>query len=151
MNEERRILGRAEVIDIPELGLQGLPAKVDTGAYSSSIDCESVQLAVGPDGKQVLEYVPLRPNREQYRGEVVRTSEFERTEVTNSNGHQERFVIFADIIIHGETARCRFTLANRAKLRYPVLLGRRFIKEKHYLVDVTKGQGLPGDEEERNL
>ena len=60
-------------------------------------------------------------------------------------------MIFADIKVGDFVKKCRLTLANRAHLRYPVLIGRRFLREANMLVDVNKGQGLPDDEEERRI
>lgn len=145
-----KVIGRAERVDIPELGLKNLPAKIDTGAYSSSIDC-SMSRVVPRDGKEALEYVVMRPGREGYSGEVVVTDDFETTEVRSSNGVEKRYVVFLGLSLNGETHRCRLTLANRAALRYPLLIGRTFLKEAGYLVDVSQGLGLPGDEEERML
>lgn len=145
-----KVLGRAERIDLPEFGLTDLPAKVDTGAYSSSIDCEKVEL-LQQGSEQTLSFVLLRPGRNGYTGNPVTTDNFDVTEVTNANGVQKRFVIFTDMVINGETVNCRFTLTDRSKLRYPVLIGRRFIREAGYIVDVTVGEGLPDDEEERSL
>ena len=145
-----KVLGRAERVSLPEFGLVNLPAKVDTGAYSSSIDCEKVEL-LQQGSEQTLSFVLLRPGRDGYTGQAVTTKDFDVTEVTNANGVQKRFVIFADMIINEETVKCRFTLTDRSKLRYPVLIGRRFIREAAYVVDVTVGEGLPDDEEERGL
>jgi hypothetical protein len=145
-----KVLGRAERVDLPEYGFKNMPAKVDTGAYSSSIDCEKVEL-LQQDSEQILSFVLLRPGRDGYTGRAVTTKHFDVTEVTNANGVQKRFVIFTDMIINGQTTQCRFTLTDRSKLRYPVLIGRRFIREAGYMVDVTQGQGLPDDEEDRNL
>lgn len=145
-----RILGRAERIDLPAFAMVNMPAKVDTGAYSSSIDCQAARVVKQGD-QEVLEFVLLSPGREGYTDKKLHTTDFTQTEVTNSNGQERRFVIFTDMIVRGERTRCRFTLANRSKLRYPVLIGRRFIREANYLVDVAQGQGLPQDEEERDL
>lgn len=141
-----RILGRTEVVSLPEFELNNLPAKIDTGAYSSSVDCKEVKL-----NGDVLEFVLLNPSRAGYTGKKIQTRRFERTDVTNSNGVSERFVIFTNIKLKDETFEARLTLANRSKLRYPVLVGRKFIRGARYLVDVSKGQGLPGDEEDREL
>lgn len=144
------VIGRAERITIVNFNLHDLPAKIDTGAYSSSIDHSQAQL-VERDGQQVLEFVLMRPGRDGYTGQVLTTTEFETTEVKNSNGTETRFVIFTDIAINGFVKKCRLTLANRSHLRYPVLIGRRFLRETGALVDVNQGKGLPDDEEERNL
>ncbi len=144
------VMGRAERVDLPAYHLNDLPAKVDTGAYSSSIDCEKAEVIV-KDNQKVVQFVLLRPGRPGYTGHVLTTQDFAHTQVTNSNGQQDRIVIFTDMIINGQTHGGRFTLTDRSKLRYPVLIGRKFIREAGYMVDVTQGHGLPGDEEERNL
>jgi hypothetical protein len=145
-----KLLGRAERVDIPAFGLLDVPAKVDTGAYSSSIDFSfATEVSVGEG--TVLEFVLLHPETPGYSGAKLRTSDFETTEVTNAHGTQRRYVIFPEISLHGETRRCRLTLADRSRLRYPILLGRKFIGEADYLVNVTIGKGLKDDEEEREL
>lgn len=146
----QRVIGRSERIDLVDFNLNNLPAKIDTGAYSSSIDHSQAKL-VEHDGRQVLEFILLRPERPGYTGELLTTEQFEMTEVKNSNGCETRFVIFADIKVGDFVKKCRLTLANRADLRYPVLIGRRFLREANMLVDVNKGQGLPDDEEERRI
>lgn len=146
----QRVIGRSERIDLVDFNLNNLPAKIDTGAYSSSIDHSQAKL-VERDGRQVLEFILLRPERPGYIGELITTEQFEMTEVKNSNGCETRFVIFADIKVGDFVKKCRLTLANRADLRYPVLIGRRFLREANMLVDVNKGQGLPDDEEERRI
>jgi len=146
----QRVIGRSERIDLVDFNLNNLPAKIDTGAYSSSIDHSQAKL-VERDGRQVLEFILLRPERPGYTGELLTTEQFEMTEVKNSNGCEIRFVIFADIKVGDFVKKCRLTLANRAHLRYPVLIGRRFLREANMLVDVNKGQGLPDDEEERRI
>ncbi len=116
-----KVLGRAERVDFADYGLHDIPAKVDTGAYSSSIDCSKVELRNGE-----LEFILFHPSVKGYTGELHHTQEFDTTEVKNANGVQLRYVIFPLMAINSETRRCRLTLADRSKLRYPVLIGRRF-------------------------
>lgn len=145
-----RVLGRAERVDISDYNLFDVPAKVDTGAYSSSID-HSYAAIVELKGVETLEFVLLHESDAGYTGTKIATTDFETTEVTNANGTQKRYVIFPDITLEGKTHRSRLTLADRSRLRYPVLIGRQFIREADYLVDVRLGKGLPDDEEEREL
>ncbi|MDO4870638.1 MAG: RimK/LysX family protein [Candidatus Saccharibacteria bacterium] len=145
-----QIIGRAERVDLIDYNLQNLPAKIDTGAYSSSID-HSLAEVIEEDGQQKLQFILLRPGRVGYTGQKNITDNFEVTEVKNSNGSEKRYVIFSRIKINGFVKKCRLTLADRGQLRYPVLIGRRFLREANVLVDVNKGQGLPDDEEERKI
>lgn len=56
----------------------------------------------------------------------------------SSNGiTEERVVIKQKIEIAGESHAIDLSLTNRAEMKYPVLLGRRFLKEK-FIVDVSK-------------
>lgn len=146
----RPSLGRAEQVDFPAFHLKNLLAKVDTGAYTSSVDCEYAK-EVQKDGKNVLEFVLLRPGKPGYTGEVLYTDDFVHAEIKSANGVQLRYIIFADVILAGRPFTIRFSLSNRSKLRYSVLVGRKLIAMGNYLVDVTKGDGPPDDEEERGL
>lgn len=145
-----KILGRSEKVDFPDLGINDLMAKIDTGAYTSSIDCEQARV-IHRDGGEVLEFVLLHPGRKGYTGEKLFSKEFERAKIKNANGKQERYVVYIDMIIKQERIKGRFSLANRSALRYPVLVGRRLLREGAFMVDVRQGEGLPNDEEDRGL
>ena len=144
------IIGRSALVDISQLNLNQLPAKVDTGAYSSSID-HSLAQVVTIDGLEQLEFILFHPGSKWYTGHKLTTAEFEITEVKNANGVQKRYVIFPDIQIGKHLLKSRLTLANRDHLRYPILIGRKFLNQGDYLVDVKVNCDWPGDEEERNL
>lgn len=146
----KHTLGRAEKVDLPDYNLTQQPAKVDTGAYTSSLDCEEAH-EVERGGKKVLEFVLLRPTRPGYTGQKHTSTDYTYTEITNASGTQHRYIVFANVVIGGQTHRARFSLSNRAKLRYPVLIGRKLIAQGNYLVDVAQGEGFPDDEEERGL
>jgi hypothetical protein len=46
MSEEpvKCIIGRRDMIDFPELGLEDIEAKIDTGAYTSAIHCSQIKV-----------------------------------------------------------------------------------------------------------
>ena len=52
----KKIIGRKDVADFPDFGLTAIQVKIDSGAYSCSIDCRNVHL-IEKDGKQQLEVV----------------------------------------------------------------------------------------------
>jgi hypothetical protein len=41
---EKKVLGRKEKITLPELGLNLVGAKIDTGAYTSSLHAEEIRI-----------------------------------------------------------------------------------------------------------
>ena len=132
---EKLIVGRTEPVDLPEFGLMGLAAKVDTGARTSSIHCKDVEL-VTRDGEQQIAFTLLDPDHPEYTGTRLYAHEFTTKVIRSSMGEeQERYVIESDIVVAGRTVRTEFTLADREAMNYPVLLGRRLLRG-NFLVDV---------------
>lgn len=128
-----QILGRSDRVDLPELGLKNIHAKVDTGAYSCSLHCSMVRVANGK-----LEFVLLDEEHPEFTGMPFQVSAFEQREIRNSFGEAElRYVIKTQIRIHGRLIRAEFSLSNRGNLRFPVLLGRKILRHR-FLIDVTK-------------
>ena len=127
------VLGRYDRIDLPELGLTNIHAKVDTGAYSCSLHCQQVQIV---DGK--LEIILLDEEHPEFTGIKHSFDTFERRAIRNSFGEVEkRFVIQTTIRIFGEDIVTRFSLSNRGSLKFPVLLGRKILRNR-FLIDVRK-------------
>lgn len=133
--ESLTIIGSTEVIDLPEYGIFEVPAKVDTGADTSSIWASDIAVR---DGE--LSFKLFGPASEFYTGEVitVKKSGFKTTEVTNSFGHSEdRYKVKILIKVRGRKIRASITLADRESSTYPVLLGRRLLTNK-FVVDVRR-------------
>jgi hypothetical protein len=128
-----QILGRSDRVDLPGLGLQNIHAKIDTGAYNCSLHCSSAQLI---DGK--LEFVLLDEERPEFTGMKYVFKKFSQKEIKNSFGEAElRYVIKTTIKIFDRRIRAEFSLSDREKLRFPVLLGRKILRDR-FLIDVTK-------------
>jgi len=128
-----KILGRSDRIDLPGLGLTNIHAKIDTGAYTSSLHCSSAQVV---DDK--LEFILLDEEHPEFTGMKFVFKKFTQREVKNSFGEAEmRFVIKTSIKVHNQTINAEFSLSDRDKLRFPVLLGRKILRHR-FLIDVTE-------------
>lgn len=139
-------IGRAERIAFPDLDVSNVPAKVDTGADSSSIWAS--QITETADG---LECIFFGPGSDFYTGKTVRfaASEYSLTRVANSFGEKEyRFKLKLRVTVKGRTVRSSFTLSDRSAKMYPILLGRRLLTGK-FLVDVAAGEPLSDEERQR--
>ena len=131
------ILGRKDIVTFPEFELINVPVKIDSGAYSSSMHCHSINL-VESDGKQVLEVVFLDPAIEGYTGKKFQFETYKRKKVKSSNGmSEERFFVVGSVRLFNETVETLFSLTERTGLRNPILLGRRLLN-KRFLVDSSK-------------
>lgn len=136
-SKEKLLIGRKEDIDLPGLKLKGVDAKIDTGAYSSSIHCHHIELAK-KNGRTVLKFKVLDPEHDNYQRRVFIFKSFKTTKVKSSNGKAEnRFVIKTTVEIFDKEYKTEFTLSDRSDMKYPVLLGRKFIQQG-FIVDVNK-------------
>ena len=126
-------LGRSDRVDLPGLGLEDIQAKIDTGAYTSSLHCLRAEIIEGE-----LEFVLLDEEHPEFTGIKYRFKKFDQREIKNSFGEAEvRFVIKTKVKIFDEVVRSEFSLSNRGNLKFPVLLGRKILRHR-FLIDVTK-------------
>lgn len=130
-------IGRYDKIDLPDLGLYDIDAKVDTGAFSSSIHCHNIT-PYKKNGKDILKFNLLDPSHPEYDGQEFIVTKFNQKIVRNSFGQEEeRYAFKTAIVLFGRTIRTEFSLSNRENMKYPVLLGRTLLYNR-FIVDVTK-------------
>jgi hypothetical protein len=128
-----RTLGRSDRVDLPKLGLYNVPAKVDTGAYNCSIHCSDVRVVNG-----ALEFCVLDADHPEYTGSKFTFRKFRQKQIRNSFGESElRYVIRTQIKIFERLIRAEFSLSNRGNLKFPVLLGRKILRDR-FVIDVTQ-------------
>ena len=127
------ILGRYDRVDLPELGLSNIHAKIDTGAYTCSLHCHKAKVV---DGE--LEFILLDEEHPEFTGMKFAFKQFEERDIRNSFGDMERrFVITTTIRIFNEDIVAEFSLSNRGSLKFPVLIGRKILRDR-FLIDVKK-------------
>jgi len=128
------IIGRVEKVNFSSLNIIDLDAKIDTGAYSSSIHCHDI---FEDKENNLLCFKLLDPKHDDYRKKVLKFTEYSKVKVKSSNGISRwRFKIKTSIKIGKKTYITQFTLTDRSKMRYPVLIGRKVLN-KRFLVDVS--------------
>lgn len=131
------MIGRREYVDIPELGLIHLEAKIDTGAYGTALHCREIW-EEERNGKKVLCF-RLYDDQHPYMNKEEHVFEhyFQKIVKSSSGDEELRYVIRTLIQIGRKNIRTAVSLANRGKLRYPVLIGRKMLKNK-FIVDVAQ-------------
>ena len=126
-------IGRREIIDFPELGLFAIEAKIDTGALTSVLHCHDIREKNG-----VLYFKLLDPSHPEYNEKEQKSSDYYQKEIKNSFGEVEnRYIIKTIIRIGNKRIKALISLTDRGTMRYPVLIGRRFLKNK-FIVDVSQ-------------
>lgn len=128
-------IGRKDRIDLPELDLYDIRAKVDTGAYGCALHCHHIQV-VRRGNKDVLSFKGLDPSHPEYEDREFIAEKFRSKSVKSSSGETEyRFTIKTPVIIFNKSRIVEFSLTDRNKMKYPVLLGRKFLARR-FVVDV---------------
>lgn len=127
------VLGWAEWIALPELGIRALKAKVDTGAKTSSLHADDCERFVRDDADWVRFRVPTPLGHATCELPV-----HDRREVRSSSGHaEERPVVMVDCRWRDHRWRIELTLTDRTAMKFPMLLGRRAM-DSRFLVDPGK-------------
>lgn len=127
----KQTIGRTDVVDFPDLGLYNVDIKIDTGAYTSTIHCSKIEEINGK-----LYCVFYDESHPEYTEIPIVFDSYSTTRVKSSNGFKEnRFKIKSTIIFFGKTYKINLTLSTRDDMRFPVLIGRQFLKRK-FVVDV---------------
>lgn len=133
----KNIIGRLEYIDLPDWDIQGIEAKIDTGAYSSSLHCHKVEL-FEKDGKNKVRFNLLDPDHHAYNDKLFELPVHDIREVKSSNGiSEERIFVKTNILMFNKIYSIELSLSDRSEMKYPLLIGRNFISRK-FLVDVSK-------------
>lgn len=140
----KKMIGRAEKVSFPELGAENIPARVDTGAKTSSVWATDISEHGG-----LVSFTLFGKSSQFYTGEV-HTAPFEKIIVASSIGEaQERYKVRILVKLKGKKIRARFTLADRSQQAYPILLGRNVLRGK-FVVDVAGGKPLYKEERQRS-
>lgn len=130
----KKIIGKKELISIIDLDLFNLDAKIDTGADSNALHCDDI--SVDEDG--FVSFTLLDEVHASYHGKKIRLPLHRVKKIRSSNGIlQQRPSIQVTVEFFGKKYKTVVSLTNRADMKYPMLIGRKFLSGK-FLVDVSQ-------------
>lgn len=125
-------IGIFEQVAFPEFGIRAAIAKIDTGAYTGALHCSMIRERNDQAGK-ILVFKPLGSQQN------VECEDFIIRYVKSSNGRgQKRYFINTQIDIGGTIYPIILSLTDRSGMRWPVLIGRRFLRRNHFMIDAKK-------------
>lgn len=137
-------LGWREWGALPELGIDALKMKVDTGARTSCLHAFKLE-PFDKEGEAWLR-IWLHPEQHSDRELMCEAKIHDQREVTDSGGHTElRYVILSTLRMGEFSQPVELTLTNRDTMKFRMLLGRQAMRG-HFLVDPDKSYllGQPG-------
>ncbi|MEL6488224.1 MAG: RimK/LysX family protein [Pseudomonadota bacterium] len=124
------VIGWRELVALPQIGLSGIPAKIDTGARTSSLHAHVLEDFERDDGRYVrfaLDWGGLRRECEAIHVDV--------RGITSSNGEtQQRYVIKTPLRIGDVEFKAEISLADRSDMKFPMLIGRSALRRR-FVVD----------------
>ncbi len=130
--EEKIVIGGVEDVILLPWGTK-LPARVDTGAAKSSLDAR--ELRVQDD---MVEFkLP-----EKYGGLQLRLPIIGWRHIRTPEGRERRPIVELEICLGSRRFRTLVNLADRSMVKYPLILGRNFLKE-NFLVDIKRRRTAP--------
>lgn len=131
---EHRLIGWREWVELPELGVGPVKAKVDTGARTSAL--HAFELEPFRQGGAPWVRFRLHPlQRDTTEVAACEAAVVDSREVRDSGGHRERRHVIETLVRIGATGfRAELTLTGRDDMLFRMLLGRTAIRGR-FLVD----------------
>jgi len=133
VNAKQKItIGTVEDVILLPWGVR-LPARIDTGAAKSSLDARELRV----HGEMAEFKLP-----EKYGGLPLRLPVIEWRHIRTPEARERRPVVEVEICLGSKRIRTKVNLTDRSMVKYPLILGRSFLKED-YLVDVKRRRTAP--------
>ena len=135
------LAGWREWVQLPDVGIPWIKAKLDTGAQTSSLHAFN-KTVFERDGIDWVRFT-VRPWQESTEDEVVvECPVHDRRKVRSSSGHvQDRLVVLMKIVLVERTVEAEVTLSNRDQMGFRMLIGREALRRGFV---VASGQSFLG-------
>ncbi|MBX3094957.1 MAG: RimK/LysX family protein [Cryobacterium sp.] len=128
------LAGWREWVQLPEIGVPWIKAKLDTGARTSSIHAYEIT-PFTRDGEEWVRFM-VRPWQKSAEDAVmVECRVHDRRSVRSSSGHvQKRYVVELRVVLMGQDVDAEFTLSNRDQMGFRMLIGREALRPRFAVV-----------------
>ncbi len=130
--EEKTVIGGIEDVILLPWKVK-LPARIDTGAAKSSLDARGVKVQ-----DDMVEFkLP-----EKWGGLQLRLPFIGWRHIRTPDGLERRPIVEVEICFGSKRIRTLVNLTDRSMVKYPLILGRNFLKEG-FMVDVKRRRTTP--------
>lgn len=130
------IIGWSEYVSFPDWGIEGIKAKIDTGARSSALHVEDLHRE--KDGWVVFDVVTHRKKHD--RRQRVRAKATKWARVRSSTGeYSERCFVLTRMRLGNIVREIELSLVSRGEMLFRMLIGRKAL-ERDFVVDVSHRQ-----------
>jgi hypothetical protein len=129
---EKIVVGEVEDVILLPWGIK-LPARIDTGAATSSLDAEELKVEDG--------FAEFKLSK-KHGGALLRLPIVDWRHTWSSEASEQRPIVEVELCIGSQRVRTRVNLNDRSKVRYPLLIGRNTLKE-NFVVDCMQERCSP--------
>lgn len=138
MTKEKTIIGWAEWVKLPQIGLPLIKAKSDTGARTSALHAFDIQTFTNKGAPWVRFHIhPLQSNNQLTV--ICEAPVIDRRLVTDSGGKGEKRLVIETFATIGDMTRAiELTLTNREKMAFRMLLGRQAMERFGFVVNPSQ-------------
>lgn len=128
------IIGSTEYVSVGRSGsYKNIPAKIDTGADSSSIWASNVKI----NKNHELEFTLFDEKSPYFIDKVIKRKDYKVAIVRSATGEEQlRYRTHLQLKVAGKTINALFNLSDRSRNNFPILIGRRSLTGK-FLVDTS--------------
>lgn len=135
------IIGWREWVGLPDLGIDAIKAKIDTGAKTSCLHAYHPRRFVEQGAPWVA--FAVHPVQRRRHPEVeCRAPIVDEREVTSSTGTRQRRLVVGTSLVMGPVCRqVELTLTNRDEMGFRMLVGRQALEDQ-FIVDAAESYGL---------
>lgn len=135
------VLGWREWLSLPELGVKSVKAKVDTGARSSSLHIDELEL-FERDGQSYVRFwmdcARSAAKLETFDSRPIEVPLYDERWITSSNGQRQRRPVIRTLVcLFGQSWEVDLSLTPRGAMEFPMLLGREAIRRR-FVVDPAR-------------
>ncbi|MDD3846698.1 MAG: RimK/LysX family protein [Syntrophorhabdaceae bacterium] len=124
---DKPVIGAEEYVTVMPYGFT-IPARVDTGAATTSLDARNMSVK----GSVVTFTLPAR-----WGGSTITLPIIDWRHIRTSKSREKRPVVEMELCIASKRLRARVNLNDRSHMRYPMIIGRNVITG-NFLVDTSQ-------------
>lgn len=136
------IIGQEERISLPSNGIIDIPARIDTGAKTSSIHAKNIRYEEENGITMVIfDFIAKNKDRALVTTTVRSELHTKRKIKTHSGSPVTRPYIVTELKFGDITFEAELNLSNRSHMKYKLLIGREVLKNR-FIVDVNRSNIL---------
>ena len=130
------VIGWHECIDLPDLDLRQFAVKVDTGAKTTALHAENIEV-FRRDAEKWVRFTA--PSIAGIPGKTCTFPVYTKRDITNTSGTPEtRIVIRTPMVLAKRRWHIDISLTDRGNMRFPLILGRRALRGHNIAVHPGK-------------